>query len=54
MVILLVHLEMLGEPVDPLREDGDLDFGRARVRPVDLVGRNRAGLSAWEINRLLS
>src|SRR5215212_6668796 len=50
MVILDVGLEMLGQIVDPFREDGDLHFGRAgvagfgRIRLDDFrlaVGRNR-------------
>src|SRR3954447_7848751 len=30
MVVVLVHLEVLGELADPRREKGDLDLGRAR------------------------
>ena len=36
-MVLLVHLEMLGELLDPLREEGDLDFGRPGVRFVEPV-----------------
>jgi hypothetical protein len=44
VVVLFVRLKVIGEPIDPRREDGDLDFGRPGVRLVGLVGRNRAGL----------
>ena len=41
VMVLLVRLQVLREPVDALREDGDLDFGRARVRVVELVVRDQ-------------
>src|SRR5262249_47519316 len=31
VVVLLVRLEMLGQAIDPLGQDGDLDFRRAGV-----------------------
>src|SRR5690606_28648581 len=40
MVILGVRLEVLGQVVDPLAEDGHLHFGGAGVRLVRLVGAN--------------
>ena len=36
-MVLGVRLEMLRQVVDPLAQDGDLDLGRARVRPVGPV-----------------
>jgi hypothetical protein len=35
-MITLVGLEVLGEVRDPVRQDRDLDLGRARVRGVSL------------------
>lgn len=37
VMILLIHLEVLGELLDPLREDGDLDLRRTCVSLVELV-----------------
>src|SRR5688572_8106108 len=37
MVILGVHLEVLGEVVDPVAENGDLHFRRTRVRIVRAI-----------------
>src|SRR5581483_3300713 len=37
VVILLVHLEVLGEVVDPLGEERDLNLGRAGVGVVQAV-----------------
>jgi len=37
MMVLCVTLEMLGERIDSLREDGYLNFGRARIRSMCLV-----------------
>jgi hypothetical protein len=47
VVVLFVRLEVLGEPIDPLREDGDLNFGRTGVRPMGLVGHNSARLYSF-------
>src|SRR5688500_6037868 len=44
VMVALVHLEMLGEVVDALREDGDLHLGRAGVRVVEPVLGDRGGL----------
>jgi hypothetical protein len=37
MMVLCVTLEMLGERIDSLGEDGYLNFGRARIRRMSLV-----------------
>src|SRR3990172_6002847 len=37
MVVVLVHGEMLGEAANPAREQGDLDFGGARIAFVGRV-----------------
>ena len=44
MVILCVDLEMLGEVVDALAEERDLNLGRARVTVVCLVRPDNAAL----------
>src|SRR6185503_8063859 len=44
VVVLLVGLEVLGERIDTLAEDGDLHFGRARVRLVGAVALDDRGL----------
>lgn len=36
MVILPMGLEMLGQEIDPLRQDGNLNGRRAGIRPMDL------------------
>jgi hypothetical protein len=41
-----VHLEVVGEVVDPLRQQGNLNFGRARVSLVLTVGIDRDLLCA--------
>ena len=47
VVVLFMRLEVIGEPVDPLCENRDLDFGRTRVRLVGSMGSNRAGLCSF-------
>ncbi len=37
MIILRVRFEVLGESVNPLREQGNLDFGRACISFVRFV-----------------
>src|SRR5687768_10079518 len=55
MMVLRVGLEMLGQVVDPLAQDGDLDFGRARVGTVGLVARDYGRLGLFtERHRLTS
>ena len=44
MIILLVHLEMLGELSDTGGKDRDLDFGRTGVVVMGLVGLYNGGL----------
>ena len=44
VVVLLVHLQMLGELVDALGQDGDLDLRRAGVGLVGLVVGNDGSL----------
>src|SRR5579885_3269023 len=44
VVVLLVRLEVLGEVVDALREDGDLHLGRTGVRLVEAVLADRCGV----------
>src|SRR5690606_8854836 len=49
MVVLLVDLQVTGKLVDSLREDGDLDHRRARIRSVSPVSLdNRLFLFAPE------
>jgi hypothetical protein len=45
MVVLGVDLEMLGEVIDALCEERDLDFRRSRVAVVSLVRADDAGLT---------
>ena len=45
MMVLCVDLEVLGEVVDPLAEERDLNFGRPRVTVVYLVCSNDPGLT---------
>src|SRR5687768_11123688 len=55
MVVLRVRLEVLGQVVDPLAQDGDLDLGRARVRTVGLIARDYRRLCFFtERHRLTS
>ncbi|MPN38949.1 hypothetical protein SDC9_186474 [bioreactor metagenome] len=44
MLVLRVRLHVLGEHVDPLGQNGDLDLGRAGVRGVGAVGVDNSGL----------
>ena len=44
VVVLLVHLQVLGELIDALGEDGDLDLGGAGVALMGLVGLDDVGL----------
>ena len=44
VVVLLMALQVLGELVDPIREERDLDLGRPGVGSVQAVGRERRGL----------
>src|ERR1700730_4047714 len=41
VVVLLVRLQVLSELPDALREDRDLNLGRARIRVMELVLRNQ-------------
>ena len=54
VMILLMGLQMLGEVVDPLGEQRNLDLGRSRVRGVRAVlADNRCGISHEEDQGIL-
>src|SRR3990172_11500358 len=60
VVVLAVLLEVIGQPVDSLRQECDLDLGRSGVPLVDaelldqallLVNRQRHGKASWQSPR---
>jgi len=46
VVVVSVRFEMVGEVIDPLAEDRDLDFGRSGVLVVQTVGLDDARLGS--------
>jgi len=53
MMVLCVTLKMLGERIDSLRQNGYLNFRRARIRRVGLVRANNFRLTLFRQHETL-